>query len=211
MDPKKEFYKNQAESIIKKMKLRKMDAYYCETVEDAKAKINELLGAEKKTVAYGGSMTINENGFREAIKAAGHEIIVREDYKTEEEVKALKAMTINADAFLMSSNAITLDGELINIDARGNRVCYMIYGPDEVYIVAGMNKIVKDVDTGIERVRNFATPPNTIRLNRDTPCSKTGKCADCYDNSICCNIVVTRLSMIPGRLKVILVGEELGY
>jgi len=211
MNPKKEFYKNQAETIIKKMKLRKMDAYYCETVDDAKAKVIELLGSGNKKVAYGGSMTINENGFREAIKAAGHEIIVREDYKTEEEVKALKAMTINADAFLMSSNAITLDGELINIDGRGNRVCYLIYGPEEVYVIAGMNKIVKDVESGIERVHNFATPPNTIRLNRDTPCAKLGKCGDCYDNTICCSTVITRVSMIPGRIKVILVGEELGY
>ena len=120
-------------------------------------------------------------------------------------------MLVNADAFLMSSNAITLDGELINIDGRGNRVSFLIYGPDEVFVIAGMNKIVTDVPSGIERVRNMATPPNTVRLNRDTPCAKTGRCGDCLTNSICSQIVVTRTSMIPSRIKVILIGEELGY
>ena len=104
-----------------------------------------------------------------------------------------------------------LIGELINVDGRGNRVSFLIYGPDQVIVVTGMNKIVKDVREGMDRARNMAAPPNTVRLNRDTPCAKTGRCADCLPNSICCQIVVTRSSMIPGRIKVILVGEELGY
>ena len=112
---------------------------------------------------------------------------------------------------VMSTNAITLDGELINIDGRGNRVAYLIYGPEEVIIVAGMNKVVSNVDDGIRRVRNFATPPNTVRLERNTPCATTGQCANCLAESICCQIVVTRASMISNRIKVILVGEELGY
>lgn len=156
-------------------------------------------------------MTIDDNGFKDAISGAGHNIIVRENYTTPDELKECKAMLVNADAFLMSSNAITLDGELINIDGRGNRVSFLIYGPDEVFVIAGMNKIVTDVPSGIERVRNMATPPNTVRLNRDTPCAKTGRCGDCLTNSICSQIVVTRTSMIPSRIKVILIGEELGY
>lgn len=210
-ESKKQFYKNQAESIIAKMKLRKMDAYYCEDVAAAKAKLIELLGSSPKNIGYGGSMTIDDNGFKDEISKAGHSIIIRENYTTPEELKECKSMLINADAFLMSSNAITLDGELINIDGRGNRVSFLIYGPDEVYIIAGMNKIVTDVESGIDRVRNMATPPNTVRLNRDTPCAKTGRCGDCLTNSICSQIVVTRTSMIPGRIKVILIGEELGY
>lgn len=208
---KKIFYRNQAESIIAKMKLRKMDAYYCEDVAEAKAKLVELLGSSPKNIGYGGSMTIDDNGFKDAISDAGHNIIVRENYTTPDELKECKAMLVNADAFLMSSNAITLDGELINIDGRGNRVSFLIYGPDEVFVIAGMNKIVTDVPSGIERVRNMATPPNTVRLNRDTPCAKTGRCGDCLTNSICSQIVVTRTSMIPSRIKVILIGEELGY
>lgn len=210
---KKQFYANQAAGIIKKLELRKMEGYYCDNCEEAKLKLSELLrtGENKKIVSYGGSMTIDDNGFKEVVISDGHELIVREDYKTDEEIKECKARIATSDVFLMSTNAITLDGELINIDGRGNRVSYLIYGPDEVIIIAGMNKVVSNVDDGIRRVRNMATPPNTVRLNRNTPCAKTGRCGDCLADSICCQIVVTRVSMIPGRIKVILVGEELGY
>ena len=208
---KKIFYANQAEGIIKKLKLRKMEGFYVDTMEDAYKKVLDLIGTPAKTVAYGGSMTIDNSDLKAKIKDAGHELIVREDYKTDEEVRQLKAKMINADTFLMSTNAITLDGELINIDGRGNRVSYMIYGPDQVIVIAGMNKVVKDVDTGIDRTRNMASPANTVRLNCDTPCAKTGRCADCLDHTICCQMVVTRASITPGRIKVVLVGEELGY
>ena len=208
---KKIFYANQAEGIIKKLKLRKMEGFYVDTMEDAYKKVLELIGAPAKTVAYGGSMTIDNSELKAKIKDAGHELIVREDYKTDEEVRQLKAKMINADTFLMSTNAITLDGELINIDGRGNRVSYMIYGPDQVIVIAGMNKVVKDVDAGIDRTRNMASPANTVRLNCDTPCAKTGRCADCLDHTICCQIVITRASITPGRIKVVLVGEEVGY
>lgn len=209
--PKKTFYERQAESIIKKMAMRKMEGFYCEDTAHAREKFLELLGGGRKSVAYGGSMTIDENGFKEAAASAGHELIVRENCKTPEELKECKARQINADFFLMSANAITLDGELVNIDGRGNRVCYLMYGPETVIIIAGMNKIVSDVADGIRRVRNFASPPNCVRLGCDTPCAKTGKCGDCLSASICSQIVITRTSMVPGRIKVILVGEELGY
>ena len=179
---KKTFYRNQAESVIKKLELRKMQGFYCPDIESAKAKVLE-----------------------------GHELIIREDAKTPEEIKEIKARTVNSDFFLMSTNAITLDGELINIDGRGNRVSYMIYGPENVIIIAGMNKVVSDRESGIRRVHDFASPPNTVRLNRNTPCAKTGRCGNCIKDSICAQIVVTRCSMIEGRIKVILVGEELGY
>lgn len=210
-NPKKVFYRNQAEALIKKFNFRQMEGYYCDNVEEAKKKLQELLAGSEKSVAYGGSMTIDENGFKETVKEAGHKLIVRENYKTDSELKELKALQINADAFLMSANAITLDGELINIDARGNRVCYLMYGPASVIVIAGMNKVTANIEDGIRRVRTSATPPNCIRLNRNTPCAKTGKCADCIPDSICANIVVTRKSMEPNRIKVILVGEELGY
>lgn len=210
-DHKKTFYANQAASIIKKLNARKMEGYYCEDVAAAKAKLLELIGSGKKSVAYGGSMTLDENGFKDSITAAGHELVIRENYKTPEEVKQCKALQINSDVFIMSTNAITLDGELINIDGRGNRVCYMIYGPDSVVIVAGMNKVVANVEDGVRRVRNEATPPNCVRLNCDTPCAKTGRCGDCLTNSICSQIVITRTSLVPNRIKIILVGEELGY
>ncbi len=208
---KKQFYRNQAQTIIKKMELRKMQGFYCDTMEEAMEKTLELIGEGKKSVAYGGSMTIDNTDLKERITAAGHDLIVRENYKTPEEQKELKALQINADTFLMSSNAVTVDGELINIDGRGNRVSYMIYGPEQVILIVGMQKVVKNVPEGIDRIRNTASPANTVRLNCDTPCAKTGVCANCIPNSICANIVITRKSMIPDRIKVILVGEDVGY
>jgi len=213
MTPKEQFYKTQAETIIGKLKERKMEGYYCANVEEAKEKLVELLGknGKKKQIGYGGSVTLDDAGFKDAVTKAGHELILRESYKTDEELKECKKKMITADAFMMSTNAITVDGELINIDGRGNRTSFMIYGPDEVYIIAGMNKVVTSIDEGIKRARNVAAPQNTIRLNRPTPCASTGKCGDCLKDSICCQMVVTRASSIPGRIKVILVGEELGY
>ena len=208
---KKKFYKNQAESIIKKLGLRKMEGYYADSMEEACKKVLELIGSGKKSVGYGGSMTIDCSDLKDRIKNAGHDLILREQYKSPEEVKELNAKMINADTFLMSTNAITLDGELINIDGRGNRVSYLIYGPEQVIVIAGMNKVVKDVDAGLDRTRNIASPANTVRLNCDTPCAKAGRCGDCLEHTICCEMVITRASMIPGRIKVILVGEELGY
>ncbi len=209
--PKKQFYRNQAETIIKKLQSRNMEGYYCENREEAKAKFMELVGETPKSISYGGSVTVDELGLKEALEAAGHDLIRREKYTTSEEVKACYAKQAVSDVFMTSTNAITLDGELVNVDGRSNRVSLILYGPEEVIVVAGMNKVVTDVEAGIVRTRNFAAPPNTVRLNCDTPCAKTGKCGNCLNNTICCNIVVTRASRVPGRIKVILVGEELGF
>ncbi len=208
---KKKFYENQAQTIIKKLNARKMEGFYCPDVQSAKLKMLELIGNEPKSVSYGGSMTIDDNGFKDEVTRAGHELILREQAKTPEERKEMNARLINSDVFLMSTNAITLDGELINIDGRGNRVSFLIYGPEQVIIIAGMNKVVTDREEGIKRTQNFASPPNTVRLNCDTPCATIGRCGNCLNDSICCEIVITRCSRIPGRIKVILVGEELGY
>ena len=112
----------------------------------------------------------------------------------------------------MSSNAVTMDGELVNIDGTGNRVACLCHGPENVILIVGMNKVVKNVEEAISRVRNIAAPPNAVRLSKNTPCSKIGRCADCQsDDCICCQTVITRRSAVQGRIKVILVGEELGY
>lgn len=208
---KRLFYKNQAQTIIKHLNERKMEGYYCENVAAARAKVLELLGDGAKSVGYGGSVTIHANGFKEAIAEAGHHVIRREKAKTPEEKKEIDRELICADAFLMSTNAITLDGELVNIDGHGSRVSFMIYGPEQVIIVAGMNKVVSTVEEGIHRTRNMAAPPNTVRLGIDTPCARTGRCGNCLQHTICSQIVITRDSRIPFRIKVVLVGEELGY
>ncbi len=210
--PKKIFYKTQAEEIIKKLAMRNMNGYYCESADEAKKLVMDMI-AEGASVAWGGSETIKETGIIDAVKAKDSiKVIAREEYVTDEQKRTLKGLIATCDYFLMSSNAITLDGELVNIDGAGSRLSYLIYGPEKVIIVAGMNKIAADVKEALSRVRNIASPPNAIRLGCNTPCAKTGKCMDCLsEDCICCQVVVTRKSRLSDRIHVILVGEELGY
>lgn len=148
----------------------------------------------------------------DAIHNGSYELLDRSAAKTPDESRQIYARTVLADYFLMSTNAITLGGELINIDGNGNRVACLIQGPSNVVIVAGMNKVVPDIDSGIGRIRSTACPANAIRLQRNLPCAATGVCHDCFSpECFCCQVVVTRRSMHPGRIKVYLVGEELGY
>ena len=212
MEPKKQYYENVAATIIKNLEKRRMNGFYCADKESAIAKVLELMPAGS-SVGWGGSMTLKDNGFFDAIaEANAYQIIDRDTAKTKEEEKKIYSEICAANVFLMSTNAITLDGELVNVDGRGNRVSFLCYGPDKVIVVAGMNKVVTDVEDGIKRVRNMAAPPNCVRLNKQTPCAVTGICADCFSpGCICAQTVVTRLSFYPGRINVILVGEELGY
>ena len=167
---------------------------------------------EGASITWGGSESIKECGLMDAIKNANYELIDRTDAKTPEEDRIMYSRQVMADFFLMSSNAITIDGELVNIDGRANRVSLLCWGPQNVIVIAGMNKIASDVESAIQRVRDAAAPPNTVRLNKNTPCAQTGRCGNCYSpDCICSQIVITRRSSTPNRIKVILVGEELGY
>ena len=159
------------------------------------------------TVGIGGSKTIDQLGLYDRL--AEHNTVW---WHWRTPGVATLDHELTAPVFLTSANAITADGQILNIDGRGNRVAFLCYGPQNVIILAGMNKVVTDVDAGLKRVRNTATPPNTVRLHKKTPCAVTGRCGDCFSpDCICSQFVVTRRSGIPGRIKVILVGEELGY
>ena len=211
MAPKQEYYENAAETIIKNLKKRRMEGFYCATKEEAVKKALELM-PKGASIGWGGSMTLEETGLMKAIHDADYEIIDRDAAKTDAERKEIYSKIVSCDYFLMSTNAITLDGELINIDGRANRISFLCFGPEHVLVVAGMNKVVSDVDSGIKRVHNIASPPNAVRLHRNTPCAKTGRCGDCFsDDCICAQTLVTRMSLIPNRIQVLLVGEELGY
>lgn len=213
MSPKQEFYKIQAEEIIKKIKMRGMNGIYCRSKEDAKKCVLDMI-EDGASVAWGGSESLKETGILDAVMADKErlDVIDRCTYVTDEQKRELKGKIAMCDYFLMSTNAITLDGELVNIDGAGSRLSYLIYGPEKVIIVAGMNKVSTDVEDAVKRVRNIASPPNAIRLSCDTPCAKYGRCMNCIsDDSICCQVVVTRRSRIINRINVILVGEELGY
>ena len=201
-----------AEKMIEKLKLRRMEGFYVETKEEALALVKEKFLTQGKSVCYGGSVTLQETGIMDWLKESPCDVIDRTAFSTPEEEKEIKARMINSDYFLMSTNAITTDGELINIDGRANRVSFLCYGPENVIVIAGMNKVVTDVESGLKRVRLTACPPNAVRLNKKTPCAVDGMCGNCYgEDCICSQFVVTRRSGVKNRIKVILVGEELGY
>jgi hypothetical protein len=211
MSPKKIYYENLADSIIEKFNKRGIEGYYCENAEEALLTAKRFL-TPGCSISWGGSQTLSEIGLLDELQASDYILYDRNAPKTPEEHTLMYSKIVTADYFFMSSNAITLDGQLVNIDGKGNRVACLIAGPKNVIIIAGMNKIVTDVTTGMERVRNMAAPPNVVRLGAKTPCAEIGRCANCLvDDCICCEIVITRKSKIPGRIKVILVGEELGY
>ncbi|MDF2907458.1 MAG: hypothetical protein K0R34_2779 [Herbinix sp.] len=212
MTPKKIYYENLADTIIDKFNKRGIEGYYCDNSEEALLTAKRFL-TPGCSVSWGGSQTLIDIGLLEALNSSSDYILYdRDKANTPEERLQIYSKTVTADYYFMSSNAITLDGQLVNIDGFGNRVACLITGPKNVIVIAGMNKIATDVDAAIDRVRNMATPPNTVRLNRKTPCAETGKCANCLvDDCICNQIVITRRSGIQGRIKVILVGEVLGF
>lgn len=211
MSIKKEYYKNLSNTVLKGFQKRFIEGYYCETSAEAKALALSLVPANSK-VSFGGSVTLEETGILTELR--GREDITLYDRATAtsaEETKHIMHEALSCDYYFMSSNAITADGELVNIDGNGNRVAALIYGPENVVIIAGMNKIVKNVEEGISRTRNVASPQNCVRLNKNTPCAVNGVCGNCLSDTICDQIVITRASRIPQRIKVILVGEELGF
>ncbi len=200
-----------SEQIIKGLKSRNMEGYYAETKEEALNKALELL-PKGCTVAWGGSMSIQEIGLKDAVCQGDYVEYNREAAKTAEEKRAAALAAYDCDYFLTSTNAITEAGVMVNVDGVANRVSAIAFGPKNVLMIVGMNKVVKKVEDAVSRSRNEAAPINAQRFGLDTPCTKTGACFDCKSpDTICCQILITRFSKIAGRIKVILVGEELGF
>lgn len=212
MNPKQMHYETLAGTVIKNLAKRRIEGCYCATAKEAQEKALAYI-SEGSSVAFGGSMTLEETGTLTALRSRTDiRLIDRANAKTPEETKQFYRDAFSADFYLMSTNALTVDGELVNIDGNGNRVAALVYGPENVIIIAGMNKITKNVEEAINRVHAIASPMNCKRLDRNTPCAATGVCADCTSpDCICCHTVVTRYSRFEKRIKVILVGEELGY
>lgn len=200
-----------AQSIIKKLALRNMTGHYCDTAAEAVELVRSLVG-DGESVTWGGSVTFSQSGVKDALAADGHPMIDRMEASTADEQEEMWRRQVSADWFFMSTNAITLDGELVNIDGNANRLALLLHGPKHVCVIAGMNKVVADVESGIKRVRTVACPLNAARLHTNTPCELTGTCADCHSwGCMCCQEVITRHSRHEGRIHVILVGEDLGY
>lgn len=199
------------EKLLENLRKRHFDPYYFDTREEAIEKIMELIPKEA-SCSWGGSVTIDSLGIKEMLKERGNKLFDRATGKTPEEATKIMQEGLSADFFLMSSNALTEDGVLFNIDGRGNRLAALCFGPKNVIVVVGKNKIVKDFDSAYDRVRNYVAPKNATRLSAKTPCTVTNKCEQCFSpDCICSQMVATRLSKPQGKIKVIIINEELGF
>ena len=197
-----------AQKVIKGLESRNITGYYAATREEALAKALELI-PEGSTVTMGGAMSAHEIGLVDALKTDKYIFIDREKY---EDLRDAYIAAFSADVYLASANAMTEDGILVNIDGNSNRVAAIAYGPKKVIFIVGMNKVCADVDSAVKRARNVAAPTNACRFGIDTPCCRTGACADCKSpDTICCQFLITRFSRHPGRIHVILVNDSLGF
>ena len=197
-----------AETVIKGLKSRNMTGYYAATKEEALKQVMDLI-PEGSTVTMGGCMSAHEIGLVEELKKGNYNFIDRDKA---EDKRAAMLLAYDADVFLSSANAMTDDGILVNIDGNANRVSCIAQGPKKVVFIVSMNKVMSDLDSAMKRARNVAAPANAQRFNIDTPCKKTGKCFDCKSpTTICCQMLITRYSMHPGRINVVLVNDELGF
>jgi len=212
--PRQMVFEKKAAHVVEALKRRNITALYVPSAKVAVEKICRLI-PEGSSVALGGSVTIMQSGLLDALRSMKIDLLDR--YRpgiSGEEVEAVMQRGLSADFLLMSCNAVTADGKLINEDGRGNRVAGLIFGPRKVILMVGVNKIVKTVDEGIARIREVAAPLNCIRLSADTPCTRDGFCDDsnCVAPArLCSQLTIIESNRVKDRLTVVLVGEELGY
>ncbi|MCH4222583.1 MAG: lactate utilization protein [Solobacterium sp.] len=208
-DNLKAIQRAQAETAIKRLKDHSFETSWFETKEEALQYLKESI-LHGSSIGVGGSMTLEEMGVI-AWLTGNPDYAFLDRYHTDDREKIFHE-SMNADVYLMSSNAVTLDGCLYNVDGTGNRVAALIYGPKKVYVLCGTNKLVNDVDSAVKRVKEIAAPANNVRLHKDNPCATLGSCMNCMRPTTICNqFVLTRRSGTPNRIHVILINESLGY
>lgn len=212
MDPKQTYFDKRGEVLVKNLKSRNFDAYYCATRDEALEKAISLI-PEGAVVGWGGAASAQDIGLLDVMRTGNYREIDRDKAPNMEERSQLMRQCLLSDVFITGANAISLDGQMVNIDGNGNRVAAIVYGPRSVIVIAGMNKVVDTLEDAVVRARNVAAPINKQRFPMPTPCMSTGSCSDCNsDGCICNQILITRRnSGAPGRIKFILVGEELGF
>lgn len=209
-DPKKLYYEKRGTALVKNLKSRHFDAYYCSDKAAACTKAIELI-SEGAVVGWGGALSAFQIGLIDAVKSGNYRAIDRDLATTPEQRLQAEKDCLFSDVFLTGANAISMDGQMVNIDGRGNRVSAIIYGPKSVIVIAGMNKVVDTLDQAMIRARTVAAPANQQRFCLNNPCTTTGSCSDCKSEECICNqIVITRHCRPAGRIKFILVGEDLG-
>ncbi len=208
--PRQLRYEKSAEQVAKALRRRNFTA---DIVPNAASAVQLLLSRIDRAdvIGFGGSLTLAQIGAIAALKENGFTVLDRDCAKTPAERVELMRRALHSDVFLMSSNAISEDGQLVNMDGNGNRLAALLYGPREVYVLVGMNKVAKTLDDAIARCRNIAAPENAQRFGVSTPCSLTGQCQNCTSpDCICAQMVVTRMSKPAGRIHVVLILDDLG-
>ena len=206
----KMYYEKRASVLVKNLRSRHFEAYYCDTRQDALAKALELI-PEGSLVSWGGAMSAQQIGLIGAMRVGNYRTIDRDKCVTAEEREQAMKDALFCDTFLMGANAMSMDGEMVSIDGTGNRIGALVYGPKSVIVIVGMNKVEDTLDEAIRRARTVAAPKNKQRFGDGTPCAVTGVCGDCKSEKCICNhIVITRHCRPVGRIKFIIVGEDLG-
>lgn len=209
--PKESYYEKRGKLLVKNLRNRHFDAYYCANKEEALRKALELI-PEGASVGWGGTMTCQQIGLLDAVRKGNYRAVDRDTCTTPEQRLQAERDALFSDVFLVSANALSMDGQMVSIDGHGNRVAAIIYGPKTVLVVAGMNKVTDTLEDAIHRARTVAAPMNQQRFGHPNPCTVTGTCADCKSETCICNqILVTRHCRPVGRIKFILVGEDLGF
>lgn len=197
--------------VIKNLKKRGFSPAYFESVDEAVNGIFDLIPTNS-TIGFGGSTTVKEIGLAEKLKDRGNVVFYRGFCDTIEEKENALVKMHTADWFICSTNALCVSGDLVNIDGRANRVAEMLYGPKNILIICGTNKIVDSIEDGIERTRNVAAPKNCVKLNKKTPCSVTGICSHCNSPDTICKATVIQHHPTTGKnVYIIIVNQNLGY
>lgn len=205
------YYDKRAQVLIKNLQSRHFDAYYCETKEEALNKALSLIPAGS-SVGWGGALSAQQIGLLDAVNAGNFVALDRDKAANPQEREEIMRKCLSAETFITGANAISLDGQMVNIDGNGNRVAAIIYGPKQVLVIAGMNKVEDSLEAAMNRARTVAAPMNKQRFPLQTPCEVTGTCADCKSDGCICNQILTTRNCKPaGRIKFILVREELGF
>lgn len=211
MTPKELRNERLAERMIKNLKRRNMEAFYCPTAEEAVKKVSELI-ADGSSVTWGGSMTIRDMDIPQALKERGTlEVLDRDVVTDREEVVKIYERAFTADVYLSSANAISEDGVIVNIDGNGNRVAAITWGPKKVIFIIGLNKVAQTVEAALARARSTASPTNAARFDIKTPCQTDGVCHNCNSSESICNYVHFLRNSPHGKHVVVLVGEDFGY
>lgn len=197
---------------IKSLEANNINGYLASSKEDLIEKIEKLVESNS-VVGYGGSMTLAQSGVMNHLRSGRYKLLDRDKVGlNQDEVKEIYRSAFSADAYFTSTNAITEQGELYNVDGNGNRVAAMLYGPEKVIVIVGVNKIVKDIKAAIERNKQVSAPANAKRLNKQTPCATEGYCMNCKSkDKICREYTLIRSQNRNDRMHVIFINDELGY